>query len=308
MLNKLAVLNKATIGISIIVIIGAGYLLYQLNLQRDAIDSLMQEKTALLHLTASSSDELAIASSSIAALTKQLTDLGVERDELATNYTDELDRNEDFEKQIKKIGKTVGILDKLSKTDEELLQKYSKVYFLNEHYVPEKLTSVEKTYMYDESRNHQLHSKVIPFFNKMESAAKSEGIDLWVVSSYRSFETQAQLKGAYSVTYGSGANTFSADQGYSEHQLGTTVDFTTKGLGGGLSGFQSTPAYTWLQEHAHEYGFVLSYPEGNGYYVFEPWHWRFVGEDLADDMHDAGAHFYDWEQRKIDAYLIKIFD
>ena len=308
MLNKLAVLNKVTIGISVLVIIGAGYLLYQLNLQRETIDSLTQEKTALLHLTASSSEELAIASSSVAALTKQLTDLGVERDELATNYTDELDRNEDFEKQIKKIGKTVGILDKLSKTDEELLQKYSKVYFLNEHYVPEKLTSVEKTYMYDESRNHQLHSKVIPFFNKMESAAKSEGIDLWVVSSYRSFETQAQLKGAYSVTYGSGANTFSADQGYSEHQLGTTVDFTTKGLGGGLSGFQSTPAYTWLQEHAHEYGFVLSYPEGNGYYVFEPWHWRFVGEDLADDMHDASAHFYDWDQRKIDAYLIKIFD
>ena len=308
MLNKLAVLNKVTIGISIIVIIGAGYLLYQLNLQSETIDSLTQEKTALLHLTASSSEELEVASSSIAALTKQLTDLGVERDELATNYTDELDRNEDFEKQIKKIGKTVGILDKLSKTDEELLQKYSKVYFLNEHYVPEKLTAIEKTYLYDESRDHQLHSKVIPFFNKMVSAAKAEGIDLWVVSSYRSFETQAQLKGAYSVTYGSGANTFSADQGYSEHQLGTTIDFTTKGLGGGLNGFQSTAAYAWLQEHAQEYGFVLSYPEGNGYYVFEPWHWRFVGEDLADDMHDAGAHFYDWDQRKIDAYLVKIFD
>jgi len=308
MSDKLAVLNKVTIGISVIVVIGAGYLLYQLNLKQKAIDSLTSEKTTLLHQTASSSEELALASSSIAALTKQLTDLGVERDELATNYTDELGRNEDFEKQIKKIGKTVGILDKLSKTDEELLQKYSKVYFLNEHYIPEKLTTVEKTYMYDESRDHQLHSKVIPYFNDMLEDAKEDGIDLWVVSSYRSFETQAQLKGAYTTTYGSGANTFSADQGYSEHQLGTTVDFTTKGLGGGLSGFQGTPAYEWLQSHAHEYGFVLSYPENNSYYVFEPWHWRFVGEDLADDMHDADAHFYDWDQRKIDAYLIKIFD
>ncbi len=308
MLNKSALLNRVTIGISVIVIIGAGYLFYQLNLKQKAIDSLTNEKTVLLHLTASSSEELAIASSSIAALTKQLTDLGVERDELATNYTDELGRNEDFEKQIKKIGKTVGILDKLSKTDEELLQKYSKVYFLNEHYVPEKLATVEKTYMYDESRNHQLHSKVVPYFNEMLEDAKADGIDLWVVSSYRSFETQAELKGAYTITYGSGANTFSADQGYSEHQLGTTIDFTTKGLGGGLNGFQSTPAYEWLKTHAHKYGFVLSYPDGNSYYVFEPWHWRFVGEDLADDMNDAGAHFYDWDQRKIDAYLVKIFD
>ena len=308
MLNKLAVLNKVTIGISVLVIIGAGYLLYQLNLQRETIDSLMQEKTALLHLTASSSEELAIASTSVAALTKQLTDLGVERDELATNYTDELDRNEDFEKQIKKIGKTVGILDKLSKTDEELLQKYSKVYFLNEHYVPESLKNIEPAYVYDESRTFQLHSKVTPNFNKMVEAAKAEGIDLWVISAYRSFQTQAQLKGAYTVTYGSGANAFSADQGFSEHQLGTTIDFTTKGLGGGLNGFESTPAYTWLKDNAHKYGFTLSYSEGNAYYVFEPWHWRFVGEDLADDLKRANATFYDWDQRKIDAYLIKIFD
>jgi D-alanyl-D-alanine carboxypeptidase len=308
MLNKLAVLNKATIGISIITIIGASYLLYQLNLQRATIDSLTQEKTALLHLTASSSEELAIASSSIAALTKQLTDLGVERDELATSYLGEQDRNEDFEKQIKKIGKTVGILDKLSKTDEELLQKYSKVYFLNEHYVPESLKNIEPAYVYDESRTFQLHSKVIPNFNKMAAAAKHDGIDLWVVSAYRSFQTQAQLKGQYLVTYGSGANAFSADQGFSEHQLGTTVDFTTKGLGGGLDGFESTAAYTWLKDNAHKYGFTLSYSEGNAYYVFEPWHWRFVGEDLADDLKRANATFYDWDQRKIDAYLVKIFD
>src|SRR5690606_21369291 len=110
-------------------------------------------------------------------------------------------RNEDFERQIKKISKTVGVLDKLSKTDEELLQKYSKVYFLNEHYIPEKLSSIEKTYLYDESRDLQLHSSVIPYFNDMVEDAKEDGIDLWVVSAYRSFQTQAQLKGAYTVTY-----------------------------------------------------------------------------------------------------------
>jgi D-alanyl-D-alanine carboxypeptidase len=111
------------------------------------------------------------------------------------------------------------------------------------------------------------------------------------------------------VTYGSGANAFSADQGYSEHQLGTTFDFTTEGIGGGLvTSFENTPAFAWLKDNAHKYGFTLSYPKDNAYYVYEPWHWRFVGEDLAEDLHEAGKTFYDWDQREIDKYLIKIFD
>jgi D-alanyl-D-alanine carboxypeptidase len=142
----------------------------------------------------------------------------------------------------------------------------------------------------------------------MLAAAKRDGIDLTIVSAYRSFETQAELKGAYLQSYGSGANTFSADQGYSEHQLGTAVDFSTPDLGGTLGGFGDSEAYTWLKANAHKYGFVLSYPEGNSYYVYEPWHWRFVGEDLASDLKRDGAYFYDWDQRKIDEYLIKIFD
>ena len=63
-----------------------------------------------------------------------------------------------------------------------------------------------------------------------------------------------------------------------------------------------------MVRNAYKYGFTLSYPEENGYYIFEPWHWRFVGTDLADDLRRDNAHFYDWEQRKIDEYLISIFD
>ena len=308
MQRSLKGLSKITVGISILVIAGAGYLLWRQYEQEQKIEMLLQERNYFLKMTASSSEMLAVASSTILALETELNGLKEEYGILTTDYGSELDRNEDFEKQIRKISKTVGVLDKLSKTDEELLQKYSKVYFLNEHYVPEKLSSIEKTYMYDESRDHKLHSSVVPYFHKMVEAAKADGVDLWVVSSYRSFETQAQLKGQYLVNYGSGANAFSADQGFSEHQLGTTVDFTTKGLGGGLDGFAGTPAFAWLRDNAHDYGFTLSYPEGNAFYVYEPWHWRFVGEDLADDLKRGGATFYDWDQRKIDGYLVKIFD
>ena len=251
---------------------------------------------------------LANAQHEITLLTEALGSMTGERDALAEELGEEKAKNDSFEEQISDITGTVGKLDKLSKTDPELLKKYSKVYFLNEHYTPPKLTLLGKTYAYDESKEYYLTAPVVPFFEDMIKDAKEDGVDLWVVSAYRSFETQNDLKSAYTVTYGAGANAFSADQGYSEHQLGTTVDFTTKGLGGGLSGFDTTPAYEWLKENAHKYGFTLSYPSGNAYYVFEPWHWRFVGTELARDLHKDGKYFYDLDQRTLDEYLISIFD
>ncbi len=143
----------------------------------------------------------------------------------------------------------------------------------------------------------------------MLDRAKQNGIEIYVYSGYRPFEEQAALKGQYAVTYGEGtANQFSADQGYSEHQLGTTVDLITPGIGGTLQGFDGTEAYAWLKDNAHRYGFTLSYPKENGYYIFEPWHWRFVGIGLAADLYNSGRNFYDLEQREIDEYLVDIFE
>lgn len=229
-------------------------------------------------------------------------------EELEKRLIEEKERNDSFENQIRAITGTVGSLDKLSKTDKELLQKYSKVFFLNEHYMPERLVQIDKQYLYTEDDPTFVHADVEPFLEDMLKDAARNDIKLWVISAFRSYDEQAQLKGNYTVTYGSGANTFSADQGYSEHQLGTTIDFTTEDLNGGLQGFQGTPAYEWLVKNAYKYGFTLSYPENNSYYVFEPWHWRFVGTDLARYLYRNNMHFYDLEQRKIDEYLISIFD
>lgn len=228
--------------------------------------------------------------------------------ELLNMLTEEKNRNEAFEEQIDDISGTVGKLDKLSKIDPELLQKYSKVYFLNEHYAPPKVKEIDPAFRFKPNEPEYIHAQVAgPLSNLLEDA-KEDGIELLVVSAYRSFDEQRSLKNTYTVLYGSGANTFSADQGYSEHQLGTTLDFTTREIGGGLTGFETTEAYAWLQEHAYEYGFALSYPKDNTYYVFEPWHWRFVGEDLAEDLQDDGKFFYDIDQREIDTYLISLFD
>lgn len=229
--------------------------------------------------------------------------------ELQDELEQEQDRNKEFEDQIEDLSGTVGKLDKLSKIDPELLQKYSKVYFLNEHYIPSKVTPIDKAFVKNsDDMLEYIHREVAPFLDDMLEDAKDNDISLFVASGYRSFDEQAGIKSSYSVQYGTGANTFSADQGYSEHQLGTTVDFTSEENGGTLNGFQNTKAYAWLLKNAHRYGFTLSYPEGNAYYVYEPWHWRFVGEDLARDLHDDSEHFYDLDQRKIDTYLISLFD
>ncbi len=72
--------------------------------------------------------------------------------------------------------------------------------------------------------------------------------------------------------------------------------------------FASSSAYAWLATNAYRYGFELSYPKNNPYYVYEPWHWRFVGVALATWLHQQNITFYDAPQRTINGYLISLFD
>lgn len=231
--------------------------------------------------------------------------------ELADKLANEQAKSGDLVEKLDDISDTVGVLEKLRTTDKELLQKYSKVYFLNEHYVPIELENIPSKYAKPTNTILKIHADVWPHLEDLLDDAQSEDLDLQVLSAYRSFGEQSAIKTSYKIIYGVGtANQFSADQGYSEHQLGTTVDFSTPALGVSLSSdaFAKTNAYPWLLENAYRYGFVLSYPEGNSYYQFEPWHWRFVGKDLARRLHNSKMHFYDMDQRIINEYLPDIFD
>ena len=244
----------------------------------------------------------------ISNLEEKLSKTTTERNDFEIKYLAELDRMNDFALQIQSLGGTVGILDRLSKTDPELLKKYSKVYFLNENYIPESFSKIEPEYTYNTDEDYLIYSKIYPFLENMMIAAKNDGVDLKIISAYRSFGKQSQLKSTYTVIYGSGANQFSADQGYSEHQLGTAVDFTNPEVGASFTGFENTEEYQWLIDNAYEYGFIMSYPEDNTYYQYEPWHWRFVGRSLAEDLKEEEKYFYDLDQRDIDQYLISFYD
>jgi len=253
-------------------------------------------------------EELATTTEKLALAINQRDQIGLLYNETADKYNLEKSRMDEFNTQVSNIKGTVTTLEKINATDEELLKKYSKVYFLNENYKPESLAKIDQSYGFSAKENYLFNARTLPFLKSMMSVAKADGIDISVISAYRSFDEQSNLKSSYKMIYGAGANKFSADQGYSEHQLGTTVDLTTAKVGASFEGFENTDAYKWLLKNAWTYGFILSYPKNNQYYEYEPWHWRFVGRELAKKLHDDGKNFYDLDQREIDKYLASFYD
>lgn len=216
---------------------------------------------------------------------------------------------EENQEDFNKLNKDFKIITKVINTDVELLQKYSKIYFLNEHYTPKSLSYIEDDFLTIKDKPQQIHSEIKKYLEEMLEDAEKNEVKIKILSAYRSFGEQASLKYNYKIMYGSGANTFSADQGYSEHQLGTTVDLTSETFGASLTtNFDQTEEFKWLSENAYKYGFVLSYPQNNTYYQYEPWHWRFVSTELAEKLHEEDKYFYDLDQREIYQYLGKFFD
>ncbi len=130
------------------------------------------------------------------------------------------------------------------------------------------------------------------------SAAGSEGLELAIASAHRSYYDQFLAHSFYQSLYGAEADRVSAEPGHSEHQLGTTVDFTNAEVGYGiLQDFGNTDAAGWLRKNAAEYGFVLSYPEGEEEkteYLWEPWHYRYVGVEKALTMQERGLDARDF--------------
>jgi len=279
----------------------SGYFAVLSQNQADEIEMLLQDRNFIQN----QANELKVALASASSTIENIRD---DLDDLADDYRDERNRNEEFEDQIRDLSGTLGDLDKLARIDEELLAKYSKVYFLNENYAPPELEEIDDQYILEDKEEQFFDERALDFLEDMLRDARRDDVDLKVISAFRSFDEQSVLKGQFTQTYGTGANTFSADQGYSEHQLGTTVDLTVESVGGTYESFAETEAYEWLLDNAYKHGFILSYPEGNDFYIFEPWHWRFVGADLARDLQRGDETFYSMSQREIDEYRLEMFD
>jgi D-alanyl-D-alanine carboxypeptidase len=126
----------------------------------------------------------------------------------------------------------------------------------------------------------------------LAKAAARNGTPIVSLSAYRGYRSQRVLYrdgvAAYGVKVASQAW---ARPGHSEHQLGLTIDFGAVGDTGLTSNWEVTPTGAWMAEHAWEYGWVMSYPKGKRSitcFHYEPWHYRYVGRDVAGEIHDSG--------------------
>ena len=149
-------------------------------------------------------------------------------------------------------------------------------------YAPQNLVNLyeQKRHFRLARSNIFLERQVFEAANRMFAQAKKDGVERFTITSgYRSREKQEEL-------YAGGANTNAAIPGTSEHETGLAFDVTTRRNSGG---FETTKQFQWLIAHCWDYGFILRYPEGaeaiTGF-EYEPWHYRFVGEDIARLIRD----------------------
>jgi len=126
-------------------------------------------------------------------------------------------------------------------------------------------------------------------FKKMQNDASNEGVGLNVISGYRSYSRQDSIYNNYVARDGrNAADRYSARPGHSEHQTGLAADINSLG-----QDFANTNEGKWLNNNCYRYGFIIRYPRGKEDvtgYMFEPWHIRYVGVDLATKLYNSG----DW--------------
>ena len=180
-------------------------------------------------------------------------------------------------------------------TEKVLVNKH---YFLEKDYVPDNLEEINTQYALEGMR---LVSDAKDAFEEMAKKAKKEGLNIIVMSSYRSYKYQVNLYNRYARKDGKEkADTYSGRPGHSEHQTGFAIDVYNKKTE--YTNFEKTKEYDWMLDHAHEYGFILRFPkdkENETGYQFESWHYRYVGKKAAKYIKDNSISFEEYYATKI---------
>lgn len=144
-----------------------------------------------------------------------------------------------------------------------------------------------KTYALPSIYNPGTDDEAYNALDEMQTAAAKEGIVLYVVSGFRDYDTQEEIYNRY-VSYDGKANAdrYSARPGHSEHQTGLAFDLNEL-----EESFGETREGKWLAANAHKYGFIIRYPKGKEHitgYMYEPWHVRYLGKDIATKVYNSG--------------------
>ncbi len=146
---------------------------------------------------------------------------------------------------------------------------------------------VNKTYSLPEEYGSGLTTNTTNAFNSMQKDASKEGLNLYISSGYRSYYTQKTLYNNYVARDGvANADTYSARAGHSEHQTGLAFDLNTID-----ESFANTKEGKWVSDNCYKYGLILRYPKGKDNitgYMYESWHLRYVGVELATKLYNNG--------------------
>jgi len=171
----------------------------------------------------------------------------------------------------------------------------NKYYKLNKNYEPSDLTIINSRYS---AGAQKLRKEAANKFEEMASSASNKGLKIYAGSTYRSYNYQLDLYNKYVDKDGlKEAETYSARAGYSEHQLGLAVDILN-GRWSYLS--EKDKEYKWLIENSYKYGYILRYPRNKEYitgYVFEDWHFRYLGIELATKVYESNLTYDEYVAR-----------
>ena len=172
----------------------------------------------------------------------------------------------------------------------------NKFNYLDSNYIPENLELLDNSYA---KSGIYLVKEAKDNIERLISDAKNDGMNIRVISAYRSYSYQENLYNNYVKNDGvENADTYSARPGYSEHQTGLVVDITR--AFDDFNNFENTNEYNWMLENAHNYGFILRYPkdkEDITTYSFEAWHYRYVGVELAQKIKASNLTFDEYYVR-----------
>lgn len=183
-------------------------------------------------------------------------------------------------------------------TNYVLVNKFN---YLDSSYIPDNLELLDTSYA---KSGIYLVKEAKDNLEKLIEDAKEDGMNIRVISAYRSYTYQENLYNNYVSSDGvENADTYSARAGYSEHQTGLVIDITR--AYDNFNNFENTDEYNWMLENAANYGFILRYPkdkEDITTYSFEAWHYRYVGVELAQKIKASNLTFDEYYVRYLESY------
>ncbi len=147
--------------------------------------------------------------------------------------------------------------------------------------------------------NASVRCDIVDYVEKLFKDAKEQGFELILVSGYRSYDLQSSIYNNNLKNKGeTWTSQFSAKPGQSEHQTGLAIDISSVSQGGGLyQSFGDTEEGKWLEENCANYGFILRFLDGKEDitgYTYEPWHFRYVGVEVAKYIMENNLTFEEY--------------